>query len=75
MMKTYFSEETYKLPNLNHHKLLALDPSIAGHDVSYYCEQFKTYRELSFFFQLSDPNGLKMNYKWPLRCSEMGTTV
>jgi hypothetical protein len=43
MMKTYFSDETYKLPNLNHHKLLALDRSIAGHDVSYYCEQFETY--------------------------------
>jgi hypothetical protein len=34
MIKTYFSDETYKLPNSNHHKLLALDRSIAGHDVS-----------------------------------------
>jgi hypothetical protein len=74
MMKI-FSDETSKLPNLNHHKLLALDRSIAGHDVSHYCEQFKTYRKCSFFFQLSDPNGLKMNYEWPLRRIEMGTTV
>jgi hypothetical protein len=38
MIKTYFSDETYKLPYLNHHKLLALDRSIEGHDVSHYCE-------------------------------------
>jgi hypothetical protein len=75
MMKTYFSDETYKMPNLNHHKLLAFDRSIAGHDVSHYCEQFKTYRKRSFFFQLSDPNGLKVNCKWPLRRIEVGTTV
>jgi hypothetical protein len=49
-MKTYFSDETYKLTNLNHHKLLAMDRSIAGHDLFRYCEQFKTYRERSFFF-------------------------
>jgi hypothetical protein len=75
MMKSYFSDETYKLPNLNHHKLLAFYGSIAGHDISHYCEQFKTYRKRSFLFQLSDSNGLKMNCKWPLRCIEMGTTV
>jgi hypothetical protein len=75
MMKTYFSDETYKLPNLNQHKLLALDRSIVGHDVSHYCEQFKTYWKLSFFFQLSDPNGLKTNCKWPLRRIEMGAAV
>jgi hypothetical protein len=42
MTNTYFSDETYKFPNLNYHKMLALDQSIAGHDVSHYCEWFKT---------------------------------
>jgi hypothetical protein len=59
MMETYFSDETFKLPNLNHHKLIAMDRSIAGHEVSHYSEQFKTYWKRSFFFQLSD----KMDWK------------
>jgi hypothetical protein len=48
----YFSDETYNLPNWNHHRFLILDMSIAGHDVPHW---FKTYLELSFFLQLSDP--------------------
>jgi hypothetical protein len=75
MMETYFSDETYKLPNSNQHKLLKLDRCIAGHDVSLYCEQFETYWKRSFFFQTSHPNGPKMNFKWPLRRIEMGSAV
>jgi hypothetical protein len=60
MMKTYFSDETYKLSNLSHHRLFALDRSIAGHDVSHYCEQFKTYRKLPFSFN----SHIQMDRKW-----------
>jgi hypothetical protein len=72
MTKTYFSDETYKLPNFNNHKLLALDRSIAGHDVSLlFSFRYQIQNDVKF----SMGNGLKMNCKWPLRRTEMGTVV
>jgi hypothetical protein len=84
MIKIYFSDETYKLRNLNHRNLPELGRSISGHDVSQYCESFQTYWKHYFFYSTFRPkitqrgemkNGPKMNCRWPLRHIGMGAMV
>jgi hypothetical protein len=67
----------YKLRNLNHYKLPALDRSIAGHASS-----SEHTENIWFFLSTFTPkitqrgdmrNGLKINCKWPLRHIGMGT--